>query len=57
MRLRSAKALTIIELSIQLSIQLIIQLIIQLSIRPGIELTLNEALKRARTSPAETCLA
>jgi len=53
MRLRSAKALTIIELSIQLSIQLIIQL----SIRPGIELTLNEALKRARTSPAETCLA
>jgi hypothetical protein len=39
MRLRSAKALTIIELSIQL--------IIQLSIRPGIELTLNEALNRA----------
>jgi hypothetical protein len=39
MRLRSAKALTIIGLSIQLSIQLII--------RPGIELTLNEALNRA----------
>jgi hypothetical protein len=45
MRLRSAKALTSIELSIQLII------------RPGIELTLNEALNRARTSPAETCLA
>jgi len=35
MRLRSAKALTIIELSIQLIS------------RPGIELTLNEALNRA----------